>query len=63
MSDEIDLEEWIIRSWEDGWGEELRLTEDVYGVLSIEGRFRGSAAELLRVLVEIIQEVMRHADL
>lgn len=65
MSEASDLEiqEWVIRRWFDGYGGEIRLAEDEYGELVLEGRYSGSAAEILRLLAEIVKEVIDHADL
>ena len=65
MSDELDLEflEWVIRSWEDGYGGELRLAKNYCGELILEGRYCGSPRELLQILADIIREVLENADL
>ena len=65
MSDELDLEiqEWVIRSWEDGYEGELRLVKNDCGELAIKGCYCGSPRELLRILAEIIREVVDNADL
>jgi len=65
MSDEVDLEilEWVIWSWEDGYGGELRLAENDSGELILEGRYCGGPREFLRILAEIIREVVENADL
>ena len=65
MSDELDLEllEWVVRSWEDGYGGELRLAKNDCGELVLEGRYCGSPRELLQILADIIREVVDNADL
>ena len=65
MSDEVDLEilEWVIWSREDCYGGELRLAKNDYGELVLDGRYCGSPKELLQALAEIIQEVLKDADL
>ena len=62
MSETPDLE-WVIKSWEDRYGEELRLAEDECGELVLEGRFCGTTTELLRLLADIIREVIDNACL
>jgi len=65
VSDELDLEllEWVIRSWEDGYGGELRIAKNDCGEFVLEGRYCGSPGELLRILTDIIREVLEDADL